>query len=123
MALIDDFFGQTISNTDLPFGLGNYSSSTGIEGGEIIMFANNIMKVMIYGSMIIAVINLLVSGIQFIGSNGSPEMIKTASGRIWISLLGLVVAGSSLVIAGVLGLIFFGSATAIINPIIYGPIP
>ena len=114
---LNDFFGNTDPTRDLPTGLTNYATG---EAG-LIMFINNVMKVMIYGSMIIAVVNLLVSGIQFMSSNGNPEYIKTASGRIWISLLGLVVAGASLVIAGILGLIFFGDATAIISPAIYGP--
>jgi|SRR3989344_7703504 len=122
MSDLSKFFGI---NTEKPPGLENYPTvltTAGLtKGGEIIMLANNLMKVMIYGSMIIAVINLLVSGIQFIGSSGNPETIKTASGRIWISLLGLVVAAGSLVIAGILGLILFGDATAIINPKIYGP--
>lgn len=120
-AAIKNFFGSW--KTDyLPPGLEKYPlAAGGTEGGQIIIFANNIMKVMIYGSLVIALINLLVSGIGFISSSGNPEYIKTASGRIWISLLGLVVAAGSLVIAGVLGLIFFGSATAIINPQIYGP--
>ena len=113
---LTDFFGT--SGAEKPSILDKY---TGNDPGALILFANNIMKVMIYGSMIIAVVNMLVSGIQFMSSNGNPEYIKTASGRIWISLLGLVVAGASLVIAGILGLIFFGDATAIISPAIYGP--
>ena len=118
---LKDFFGTTDPTKDLPLGIGSTAGGFSAESSGLIMFANNLMKVMIYGSMVIAVVNLLVSGIQFISSNGNPELIKTASGRIWISLLGLVVAGASLVIAGVLGLIFFGDATAIINPVIYGP--
>lgn len=116
---LTDFFGT--SGAEKPSILAKYTSP--IPGGDLILFANNIMKVMIYGSMIIAVVNLLISGIQFMSSSGNPEYIKTASGRIWISLLGLVVAAGSLVIAGILGLIFFGDAGAIINPKIYGPIP
>lgn len=114
---LTDFFGT--SGAEKPSVLDKYAST--IPGGDLILFANNLMKVMIYGSMIIAVVNLLISGIGFINSSGNPEYIKTASGRIWISLLGLVVAAASLVIAGVLGLIFFGDATAIISPKIYGP--
>mgnify|MGYP001601855517 CR=1 FL=1 len=114
---LTDFFGT--SGAEKPSILDKYTSK--IAGGDLILFANNIMKVMIYGSMIIAVVNLLVSGIQFMSSSGNPELIKTASSRIWISLLGLVVAAASLVIAGVLGVIFFGDAKAIITPTIYGP--
>lgn len=109
-----EFFG---SSTDAPEGVLAYGEN--VQG--LILLFNNILKVAIYGSMAFALINFLVSGIQYIGSAGNPELIKTASSRIWISLLGLLVAGGSLVLAGILGLIFFGDAMAIINPKIYGP--
>jgi hypothetical protein len=117
LSKLRNFFGTTDPNKDLPPGINAYAA----DAGGLIILANNLMKLMIYSSLVIAFINLLVSGVQFIGSSGNPEIIKTASGRIWISLLGLVVAAGSLVLAGILGLIFFGSATAIISPKIYGP--
>ena len=114
--LLDKFFS---SSNDAPPGIDQYWAINEPQG--IIVFANNLMKVAIYGSMLVATVNLIVSGIQYVGSSGHPEGLKTATSRIWISILGLVVAGASLVIAGILGIIFFGSATAIITPTIYGP--
>src|SRR3989338_4982190 len=114
MATPLDFFG---SSTDAPEGVIAYG--TDVQG--LILLFNNVLKVTIYGSMAFALVNFLVSGIQYIGSSGNPELIKTASARIWISLLGLLVAGGSLVLAGILGLVFFGDALAIINPKVYGP--
>jgi len=111
---LKDFFGNS---TNLPQHIANYGPET---GGIIILFSN-ITKVAIYASLIFAALNFLTAGIQYIGSSGNPEVIKQASSRIWISLLGLVVAASSLVIAGIIGLIFFGNALAIIQPAIYGP--
>lgn len=108
-----DFFGSRLNS---PQG-SNYSQ----EAGGLIIFFNTILKIALWGSLIFALVNLLVSAIQFISSGGNPEFIKQASGRIWISLLGVVVAASSLVLAGLFGLIFFGDATAIINPVIRGP--
>lgn len=93
----------------------------GTEASGLIKLFNNILRVAIYASLIFALINFLFAGIQYIGSSGNPEITKQASSKIWISLLGLVVAASSLVIAGILGLVFFGDASAIINPVIYGP--
>ncbi len=87
----------------------------------LILFLNNILRVAIFAAGIFALINFLISGIQYIGSSGNPETLKQASSRMWLSFLGLVIATSSLVIAGIIGLVFFGHATAIINPIIYGP--
>lgn len=110
-----EFFGSTAGQA--PEGVLAYGEN--VQG--LILLFNNILKVAIYGSMAFALINFLVSGVQYIGSSGSPELVKTASGRIWISLLGLLVAGGSLVLAGILGLVFFGDALAIINPKVYGP--
>lgn len=111
-----DFFGQG-TGTDIPGGAAAY----GVNVPDMILVFNNLLKVAVYGSMIFAIINFLVSGVQYIGSAGNPEYIKAATGRIWISLLGVLVAGGSLVLAGILGLIFFGNPLAIINPTVYGP--
>lgn len=109
-----DFFGRS---QDAPEGVAAYTTDV---AGLILLF-NNVLKVAIYGSLALALINFLVSGIQYLGSSGNPELVKTATSRIWVSLLGVMVAGGSLVLAGILGLIFFGDALAIINPQIYGP--
>lgn len=113
-----DFFGNS-NTTDEPVGVQAYTSD--VQG--LILLFNNLLKVAIYGSMAFALINFLISGIQYMSSAGNPEYVKAASARIWISLLGLIVAGGSLVIAGIIGLVFFGDALAIINPVIYGPGP
>jgi len=109
---IHDFFGSF----DPPQNIQKYGS--GPEG--LILLFNNILKVAIFAAGIFALINFLISGIQYIGSSGNPEITKQASSRMWLSLLGLVVATSTLVVAGIIGLVFFGSATAIIAPVIYG---
>ena len=107
------FFGTF----DAPQNIQNYTE--GPEG--LILLFNNILKIAIFAAGIFALINFLIAGIQYIGSSGNPEITKKASSRMWLSLLGLVVATSALVIAGVIGLVFFGDATAIIAPVIYGP--
>lgn len=113
-AVPEDFFGTEL---EPPRGIQAY----GLEAGGLIKLFNNILRVAIYASLVFAAINFLIAGIQYIGSSGNPETIKQASSKIWMSLLGLVVAASSLVIAGILGLILFGNPSAIINPVIYGP--
>lgn len=111
-----DFFGQTFAP---PPGIDKYSV-TG-DPDKLIFFLSNILKIIIYAGGLFALINLLVSGIQYLGSSGNPEMIKQASARIWMSLLGLVIIASSLILAAVTGLVFFGDASLIIKPVIPGP--
>ena len=111
---VENFFGSKLVP---PAGIAAYNE----EAKGLILLFNNILKIAVFGSLLFALINLLVSAIQYISSSGNPDLIKQASGRITISLLGVVVAASSLILAGLFGLLFFGSATAIINPVIYGP--
>jgi len=112
---IQDFFG----GFSPPPGIDKYSA-TG-DPAKLIFFLSNLLKIIIYAGGLFALINLFISGIQYLGSSGNPEMIKQASARIWTSLLGLVIIASSLILAAVIGLIFFGDASLIIKPVIPGP--
>lgn len=115
MATIKDFFGQFAP----PPGIAEYSS-TG-EVTALVLFLSNILKIIIYAAGLFALINLLVSGIQYLSSGANPEMIKQASARIWMSILGLVIIASSLILAAIVGQVFFGDAALIIKPVIPGP--
>lgn len=115
MATPIDLFGNEL---ETPQGIKAYGGS---DPAGLINLLSNIFRIAIFASLIVAAINFLISGIEYIGSSGNPDTIKKASGRIWISLLGLVVATSALALAGIIGKIFFGNAGALTSPIIYGP--
>jgi hypothetical protein len=112
---IDDFFGSKLNP---PPGAENYAAGdiTGLQ-----FFLSNILKVAIYGAGIFGLINLFISAIQYLGSSGNPELIKQATGRIWMSILGLVIVAGALILAGIAGLVMFGNLYAIIKPVIPGP--
>lgn len=114
---IINIFGQTGAFLPPP-GVEKYSSGN-ILGLTLLL--NNILKLSIFAAGLYTLVNLIASGIQYIGSSGNPEMIKQASSRIWLSLLGLVIVAGSLVLAAVIGLIFFKDATAILSPTIPTP--
>jgi len=97
---------------DPPPGVKEYGS----DPSGLIFFLNNILKIAIVAGAIFSLINIIVAGIQYIGSSGKPETIKQASSRIWISLLGLVIIAGSISLAALIGLIFFGEASAILIP-------
>jgi len=109
-----DFFG---SQLDAPEAIAIYGNNP----SSLVRLISNLFRLAIFAIGIIAMINVIVSGIQYIGSTGNPEAIKKASSRIWMSLLGLVIVAGSLVLAGIIGAIFFGNPYVLINPIIYGP--
>ena len=111
---IIDIFGQASP----PPGIEKYSSGNVL---GLTLLLNNILKLSIFAAGLYTLVNLIISGIQYIGSSGNPEMIKQASSRIWLSLLGLVIVAGSLALAAVIGLIFFNDPTAILSPTIPTP--
>lgn len=114
-AAANEFFGSI----DAPPGVKDYGAANAY---GLINFLNVILKISIYAAGIFALINFLISGIEYIGSGGKPEIIKKSSSRIWMSLLGITIIASSLALAALIGLIFYGDAAAIINPQIPGTI-
>ena len=110
------FFGKISP----PPGIANYAGG-GVQG--IVLFANNILKLVIVGGGIMTFLNILLAGMAFISAGGDPKKIEQASTKIWQSVLGLIVIAGSFVIAALIGWILFGDATAILSPKIYGPGP
>lgn len=93
----------------------------GAGAGGFFLFLNNILKLLIYGAGLFALLNFILAGYGFLAANGEPERMNKAWAKIWQSLLGLVVAAGAFVIAGVVGYLVFGDYRAILEPKIYGP--
>ena len=87
----------------------------------LIIFLNNILKLFTVVAGIFAFIQILTAGFQFISAGGDPKQISTAWNKIWQAGLGLVIIGSSFVLAAIFGWLIFGDPTIILNPKIYGP--
>ena len=68
-----------------------------------------------------AFINLILAGFQFMGAGGDSKAIEKAFGKIWQSLLGLVIVVGSFALAALFGYLLFGDAGFILNPKFYGP--
>jgi hypothetical protein len=106
------------------FKFGNIEAPPGVQtyGGQdpsgLIALLNNVLKIAVVVGGLFTLVNLIISGIQYIGSSGEPKLIQQASSRIWISLLGLVVIVGSIALAALIGQIFFGNSSAIISPTI-----
>jgi hypothetical protein len=87
----------------------------------LINFVSNTVKLLMIGAGLFAFINLLLAGIQYLGSQGNTEATTQAWAKIYMSMIGLVVMVAAFALTGILGLLLFGDATAILNPHIYGP--
>lgn len=109
-----NFFGEIKP----PPGVDKYSGS---KGQGLFILLNNILKLMIIGAGIFALINFIIAGYEFISAEGDSTKVTKAWNRIWQSALGLVIAAGSFTLAAVLSKIIFGRFDAILRPEIYGP--
>jgi len=97
------------------------SAYQSVAGGGLILFLTNILRVVFVAAGILAFINLVVAGFQYMNAGGDAKALTAAWGRIWQSLMGLVLIVGSFALAALFGYILFGDAGFILSPKIYGP--
>jgi hypothetical protein len=88
-------------------------------GGALIALLTNLLRLAVVLGGIYALINLIFAGLQFISSAGNPKEIGHAGEKIFQTLIGLFVIAASFLLAALIGLIIFGNAGAILQPVIY----
>lgn len=105
---------EGIGTVELPNILQNLGGvDTGL-GTLLNIFLN--LLVVIAG--IYALFNFVLAGYAFLGAGDDPKKIEGAWAKIYQSIIGLLFAAGSLIIAALVGAIIFGNATALINPVI-----
>ncbi len=87
---------------------------------DVGVFLTIILRTMILGAGVYALFNIVFAGYSFLSAGGESKRIEAAWAKIWQGILGLGIAAGSFVIAALLGRIFFGSFTAIIDFQIFG---
>jgi hypothetical protein len=98
-------------------GYGNFNDS----GSGVVVFFTNILRLVFVAAGVMAFINLIVAGFQYMTAAGDSKAVAAAWNRIQYSLIGLVILVASFAIAAVLGAVLFGDAMFILKPKIYGP--
>ena len=91
-----------------------------VQGG-LGLLITNLIRLVTVGAGIWFLVNLLVAGTMYIGSNGEAEKITIAWAKIWQSLIGLLIIVSALTLTAIISKVFFGDYSTILNPVIYGP--
>lgn len=91
------------------------------EGGGLISFLNNLLRLLAVIGGLFAFFNLVIAGYGFLSAGDDPKKIVAAWQKIWQSMLGLLFILGSFVLAAIFGYLLFGDATAILKPKIYGP--
>jgi len=74
-----------------------------------------VIRVLIVGAGIFAVINFVLAGYAFLAAGDDPKKIEGAWAKIWQSIIGLVVAAASIVIAALIGRLVFGEWDSILR--------
>lgn len=107
-------------SVEAPPGVANYDSSSGGSIG-IILFASRLIRLITIAGGIFVMVNLLYAGWIYLSSMGDTNAHSKAINTIVFSVMGLAIIVASYAVAGLIGLIFFGDATYILNPQICGP--
>jgi hypothetical protein len=92
-------------------------------GGTIglIPFITNLIRIATIGAGLFVMVNLIYAGYVYISSSGDAGAHKKVITIVTNSLIGLALIVGSYAATALAGLIFFGDATFILNPIICGP--
>ena len=98
-----------------------YRGVTAAQGGGLILFLTNILRLVFVVAGLFAFINLILAGFQFMSAGGDDNAIEKAMAKIWQSLVGLILVVGSFALAALFGYLLFGNAGFILNPQIYGP--
>jgi hypothetical protein len=97
-----------------------YQSVTGSQGG-LILLLTNVLRLVFVAAGIFALINIIGAGFEFMNAGGDAKKIEGAWGKIWLSMVGLLIIVGSFALAAVMGYLLFGDAGFILSPKIYGP--
>ena len=85
------------------------------------LFLNNIIKLLIVGAGIFALINLVLAGYGFMSAGDDPKKVAGAWAKIWQTLMGLAFAAGAFVLAAIFGQLLFGDYNALLQLRIFGP--
>ncbi len=120
--------GGNLGRVEAPEAISRLNLRAGIDGGAwdysgigILIFLNRLITLVNVIAGIIVMFNVVTSGWIFLTSWGKPDAFTQVRDKLTLTFIGVAVIAFSYTIAGVLGLIFFQDATAIINPTLCSP--
>lgn len=108
--LADTIFGEVSP----PPGVDKFGGGT--QGGGLIIFISNMIKVITVIAGLFGMFNVISAGYSYLSSSGNPKAAEEASNKMTMSLIGLIIIIGSFTITAIVGLILFGDAAYILNP-------
>ena len=88
--------------------------------GGLQLFISVILQFVLFIVGLYALWKFISAGFSFINSGGDPKKLSEARDKIKYTFVGILIIASSLVIAGVAGLLLYGDPMAFINPTFTG---
>lgn len=98
-----------------------YQNAVGANGGGLMLFLTNILRVVFVVAGVYAFLNFIIAGFQYMSAAGDSKALSAAWDRIWQSFIGLIIIVASFALAALMGQILFGNPQFILNPVLYGP--
>jgi succinate dehydrogenase hydrophobic anchor subunit len=114
---MQNYIAQIFGRVAPPPGVSSYGAgTTGLRN-----FISNGIKTIIVIAGIYAFLNIILAGYSFMSAGGNPEKVAAAWAKIWQTMLGLLVAAASFVLAGIFGHLIFGDYNALLQLRIFTP--
>ena len=117
MVLFESFLGEI----KLPDYRERFSKlPNGKDGGALIIFLNMLIRIFFIAAGLFAVWQFITAGWGFISASGDPKKLTEAQNKITLTMVGLLIMASSVVLAAIAGVLIFGKWDALLNPTLVG---
>jgi len=105
-----------------PAGVSDYNIEAGGSTAiGILIFMTRFIQLSFVIAGIWVVFNVITAGFIYLGSEGDAKAHSKVKDQITMSVIGLLIIVASYGFASIIGLIFFGDPSFILNPTIQGP--
>lgn len=110
---------EILGTIDVPPGVEEYQASAKAKTGAdigIIYFVSNLIKIFAVVAGVWTLFNVILAGYIYLSSSGDAGAHQKVQTQVTNSIIGLVLIAMSFTFGALIGLIFFGDATFILNP-------
>lgn len=80
-----------------------------------ITLVNAFLRLLFIVAGIYALYNFIMAGFDFMNSGGDPKKLSSAWGKIWQTMLGLLIIVCSFLFAALIGMLMFGDASYLLK--------
>lgn len=111
-----------IGDVEPPQGVAQYNEEAGGEIG-LFKFASRVINLASVIGGIIVMFNFVSAGFTYVTSAGNASAHEKVRDKITWGLVGLAIIASFYLIAALVGVLFYGSSAAVLNPSLGGALP